>query len=397
MFALFLAIAHGAVCSDAPLEELERTMADVLEANANIDEAAFASSSKLMDAAITCLDTVPPPTTLARIHHTMALRAFVDGRTRGARRSLTAIRGVDPSWKPPFPEGHPFTELWASATDPGPEQPVGSIRPKVWLVDSDVATAIPTERSFLLQVRDERGAIQYSRYLFDASDLPDFGQDRVVDPNQVPWTVSLRALGTGRVFGQGQQVDAGAIDEQSASTFGPAGELAARLTPSARFGVEATLSLLADDDVVAATSSPLGVEGTVLGLLGGHIADVGAQKAFVAARAGVMTDTVRAWPRAGNGVEPSAWRLWGPQLGVETGLRGERSQLDLAVDGALAGLTPWRADLRLGGTALLTDALGLRLQALGRTAGQKLVDGDADAGRVSERELRLSAGIDLVF
>jgi len=397
MIPLLLGVAHAAVCSDQPLDELERTISEVLEANSNVDETAFTNSSRLMDAAITCLDAAPPPTTLARLHQVMALRAFVDGRIEDARRSLTALRGVDPSWKPPFPEGHPFTQLWSSATEPGPERPIGSIRPRTWLVDGDEATAIPTERSFLLQVRDEGGVFRYNRYLYEPTNIPDFGQDRKVDPTEVPWTLSLRALGTGRAMGQGQRVDSHALEAQSASSFGPAGALVARITPSARFGVEAALSLLADDDLIASASKPMGVEGQLVGLLGGNVARVGEQRAFLSGRAGVMTDTVRAWPRAGQGIEPSAWRLWGPQLGVEAGLRGARSQLDLALDGALAGLTPWRADFRLGGTALLTDALGLRLQALGRAAGQKLVDGDADAGRVSERELRLSAGVDLVF
>jgi hypothetical protein len=397
MLILLLGLAHSAVCADDSLAELEHTMADVLEANTNIDDIAFERSSKLMDAALTCLDVAPPRSSITRLHHTMALRAFVDGRLPEAERSLSALRHVDSRWTSPFPAGHPFTALWNDAADSDATQPIGSIAPKAWVVDGDEVLALPTERSFLLQVRDEAGAIQLSRYLSDPSTVPDFGQNRVVDPLEVPWSLSLRVLGTGRALGQGQNVDgSGALAEQQASTFAPAGSLALRLTPNARFGVEGSLSVLPADDVIASASAPVGVEGQVLGLVGTQVPQ-GGRSLFVRGRAGVMTDTVRAWPRAGSGVEPSAWRVWGPSLGAEAGLLSDRSQLDVALDGALAGLSPWRADLRAGGTALLTDALGLRFEGLGRLAGQPLLDGDAAAGSVWERELRLSAGVDLVF
>ncbi len=397
MLTLLLGVAHGAACADDTLAELETTMAGVLEANSNIDDTAFERSSTLMDAALTCLDEVPPPSTVARLHHTMALRAFVDGRTRAAKRSLSALRQIDDRWTSPFPEGHPFTALWASASADGPTEPIGSIAPKAWLIDGEETLDVPTERNALLQVRQGDGTIQLTRYLFGLSAIPDLGQNRVVDPMAVPWVLSMRVLGTGRAVGQEQTVDgSGALTDQQASTFAPAGALALRLTPSARYGVEASLSVIPDDDVIASASAPLGIEGQVLGLLGTQFAQ-GSRSLFVRGRAGLMTDTVRAWPRAGRGVAPGAWRVWGPSLGAEAGLLSEGAQLDLAIDGALAGLTPWRGDLRAGGTALLTDALGLRIEGLGRLAGQPLLDGDEPAGRVSERELRLSGGVDLVF
>lgn len=399
MLILLTALAHGAVCADDTVDALERSMADVIEANRNVDEVGFASASKLMDAALTCLDKVPASSTQARIHHTMALRAFINGQTRASKRGLAALRLLDPRWEPPFPRGHPFTELWVDATDPGPVTAIGSIKPKAWIVDGVQADDVPLARGYLLQVRDEAGQIQLTRYLFDPSDVPDFGQDREVDTSSTPWTLSVRGLAIGRAFGQTQSADGSvALTDQGASSLGFGGEGVVRITPSAAFGAEANLAIVGDDDLIGSASQPAGVEASGLLLLGGGLGAVAGGQLFAAGRVGVVTDTIRTWPRAGSGVEPSAWRLWGPSIGGEVGVRNRTRQVDLAVDGALAGFTaPWRADARVGATQLITETVGLRAQAVGRSSSQALFDGDEQAGRSSENELRLSAGIDLVF
>lgn len=397
MLPLLLSVALGADCADTTAADVDRILTEILDANRNIDDEAFAASSKALDAALPCLAEVPPPSSVVRLHHTTALRAFVDGRDADARRSLAAVRAIDPGWTPPFPAGHPFTALWNDATDASGTEPIGSISPQAWMVDGAEARAFPVGRSFLLQVREADGTVVHTAYKLEPVDIPDYGQNDVDDPNEVPWMVSLRVLGTGRMVGQGQRVDgSAALAEQRASSFAPAGAVALRVVPDGRYGVEAHLSLLPDDDVIASTSAPMGVEGHLVGLVGTQ-GMVGARRGFVRGRAGVMSDTVRAWPSAGNGVQPGAWRIWGPSLGAEAGLVSERAQLDIALDGALAGLSPWRADLHGGGTFLLLDGLGLRAEGLGRLASQPLKDGEEPAGSVFERELRLSGGVDLVF
>lgn len=394
---LFARAALAASCAGDTIDELERTMNSVLEAHSQVDELAFDSSQKLMDAAVICLDTVPPPTTLARLHHTMALRSFVNGQTRATKRSLAALRLLDPRWEPPFPGGHPFTQMWNEATDPGPVEPIGTIKPKVWIVDAVERDEVPTERAFLLQVRQETGEIRLNRYLYDPEDLPDMGQNRTTDLGATPWTTSVRLLGVGRLVGQRQQVEpAAALDPQQASTLGGGGTVQLRITPTATLGMEGTLSVLPADDVVAGQG--VGVEGQLVGLVGSGLAPVAGGVWFVAGRLGLATDTSRSWPRAAAGIVPQSHQLVGPSLGVETGLRHRERLLDLTIDAALASATvPWLLDAEVGFTQLLGESLGLRASLGGRSDSQPLVDAEATAGRAGTTELRAQVGLDIVL
>jgi hypothetical protein len=396
MWLALLAPAYALVCADDPVAELEQTMTGVLDANQQVDELAFDRYSKLMDAALICINGPLPPSTMARLHHTMALRSFIAGQTRAAKRSLAALRLADPRWKSPFPEGHPFTSLWLQATDPGPVESIGKISPKVWIIDGVERNEAPTERAFLLQVR-EGDDTKLTRYLFDLADLPDFGQNDTVDLNSTPWNLSVRGLAFGRLLGQQQRPEASSsLGELGASGGGAGGALVARFTPNAVIGGELAASVATGDDAIVGGGT--GVDARAVILLGAGFAAVGDGALFAAARLGLVTDTARYWPRAAAGVQPLGDRLWGGSAGVETGWRGAQGHIDLTVDGALAGFTsPWRLDGSLGGTRLVSESVGVRAQVDARTQGQQLLDGDVVAGRASERELRVAAGLDLVF
>ena len=393
---LLTAPAEAAVCADDTVGELEATMTDVLEAHKLVDELAFERAGKLMDAALTCLDTPPGAGALARVHHVMALRSFVNGQTRATKRALAALRLVDPGWSPPFPQGHPFTDLWFTSTDPGPVESVGSIAPRAWVIDAIARDEVPIERAFLLQVRDDDGSIRLTRYLFDAADLPDLGQDREVDRNATPWTVSVQLRGWGRRRGQRQQAEAAGLAEQQASGLSAGGGVVARVTPTAVFGGEVALGASQGDDVIGGGGT--GVEGRLVGLLGSGLTTVGSGTLFAAGRLGIVTDTARAWPGSATQVAPGAWQLVGPSLGAEVGIRGREAQATLTLDGALAGAAvPWLVDLRLDGTHLLNETVGL-CGGLGvRSMSQPLLDGETVAGKAGSTDLRLSFGVDLVF
>jgi hypothetical protein len=397
IFALLTQAALAASCADDTIDELERSMQAVLDAHKRVDELAFDSSAKLMDAAIICLDAPPPPGTLGRLHHVMALRSFVNGQTRATKRALAALRLTDPRWESPFPPSHPFTELWADATDPGPVEPIGDIDPKAWVIDAIERNDIPIERGFLLQVRDENGDIQLNRYLYDPLEVPDMGQNRTLDVNATYYTTSVRVLGLGRFHGQRQLVEAGtALDAQQASAFGGGGTLQLRVTPSAILGAEASLSVLPGDDLVG--EGAMGVEGHVVALVGSGIAAVGERALFVAGRIGLATDTSRAWPRSSGGVITIDEQVIGPSIGLETGLRSRNQVVDLHVDAALAGATvPWLFQAQAGFTHLFNETIGLRVGAGLRSTSQPLLEGEVVAGRAGATDARGTLGADIVF
>lgn len=396
MLILLSAVARAALCTDAPVDELEDAMAELLEAHQRVDEFAFDVAVKQLDAAVSCLDGPPPATTLARLHHAMALRSFVNGQTRAARRSLAALRLLDPRWEPPFPDGHPFTTLWEAATDPGPVERVGSIEPQIWVVDGIERSEVPLERGFLLQVKQPDGKHRLSTYLFDPDDVPDLGQGKATDRNATPWTTSLRLAGIGRVHQQRQVADGTtALADQQAGGVGGGLGATLRVTPTAVVGLEAGLAALPGDDLVAGRGTSL--EAHLLGLLGAGVAQVGDHVLFAAGRIGLTTDTAHAWPGDAQRVQPTTAQLFGPSLGFEAGLRRRQQQVDLTVDAALARATvPWLLDAELGLTQLLGESLGLRLAAAGRTTSQPVLDGEAPVGRAGQSELRALVGLELV-
>jgi len=80
------------------------------------------------------------------------------------------------------------------------------------------------------------------------------------------------------------------------------------------------------------------------------------------------------------------------------GLRGRSAAVQLVIDGALAGATvPWLLDAQVRGSQLLTETVGLTGGLGLRSGSQPVVDGDEVAGRAGGTELRLSAGVDLIF
>lgn len=395
--AAFAAQAAGP-CADDPHAELEAAVAAIDEAYSLVDEAAFDRASKVVDASVSCLEAPPPPSTLARLHRTMALISFVNGQMRAARRALAAARLVDPAWRldeKSFPEGHPYRDIWTAATDPGPVQEIGDIRPRVFVVDGVERPEAPTERAFLLQISED-GAIDSTLYLFAFTEIPDVGQYEETRAWETPHAWSLGAVALGRLVAARQRSDAVAWDAQQASGLGAAARLDVRYTPLAFVGGEVSASGHTHDDVV--DNSALGAEGHAL-LLAGAAAPVGRGAFYTSARVGGALNAVRDWPNGAEGPRPRSWVVPALSLGGEIGLRDARNDFTLATDVLLASaVDPYRIAAHFDGARQLSGPLsGTLTTRFARSWMQFEDEESSDAGTRTDTELAVGVGLALWY
>lgn len=397
MLALIFALAARAgICGGEPVEDLEKAMMAVSLAYEQVDEAGFDRATLRLDAALACLDEVPAPSTLARIHQTQALVSFVSGRTRATRRSLAAARLVDPAWRLDedlFPEGHPYRNLWYEATNPGPVQVVGRVAGHEWIVDGYEREEAPTERAFLLQVRERGGPVTWTGYLWTWDEIPDRGQNVRLDPRVTPRRLSLSVLAVGGALlaEQRAEVPSGWRDQRAGQAVaGLAGR--ARFTPSSTFGAE--IGALATSPDNALSGQGTGPEVQAVVILGSAVG-VGRQQLHAGARLGGGTDTVRGWPDGAEGEVHRAWSVVGPTLGVEAGLRTQRAELLAAADLLLAnGTLPYQIRTRAEvARRVLPDLAvqgGFALQRAAMPFGDR---SGAPIGRRVDLDLRITAGV----
>lgn len=396
----WLAVAAQAsgVCADNAVAAVEDAITSLRSAYETVDESAFDRATKNLDAAVACLDEIPPPSTVARLHQAEALASFVSGRTKATRRSLIAARLIDPGWKldeDAFPEGHPYRELWKQAADPGPVEPIGRIAPDVWIVDGYERDEAPTERAFLLQVRDRSDAITWSGYLWTFEEIPDRGQNAQIDPNVTPRTLSISMLGIGRALMASQRADVThGWQDQQATALGGGLAGVVRYTPSSLFGLEGSVAGLTPDN--ALTAQGLGPETQAVVLLGSALA-VGRRQVHAAARLGVGSGTLRAWPEGDDGAISRSWTIVGPSMGVEAGLRSTRNEVALAADYLLAGGTvPYQLRARLGGAVAVSGGVAVQGGLVLHQGGLPFADDTGvTIGRRSDLDVRAVAGIAL--
>lgn len=397
MIALFVAwVAQASVCGEDPVADLEHAMIAVQKAYEHVDEAEFDRATLRLDAALACLHVVPPPATLARIHQVQALVSFVSGRTRATRRSLAAARLVDPAWRLSeslFPEGHPYRGLWADATHPGPVQLIGKAPGHEWIVDGWERDEAPTERAFLLQVRERDGAIAWTGYLWTFDEIPDFGQNALVDTRSAPRRLSLSVLAIGGALMAEQRasVPLGWQDQRASR---PVAGLAtrARFTPNTTLGAELGLAATTPDNALSGQGTA--PELNALGMLGSAVA-LGRQQLHAAARLGLGTDAMRAWPDGADGEVHRTYRVVGPSLGVEAGLRTQRSELLVAADLLFAsGRYPYQLRSRAEWARRIRSDLALQGGVALQHAGMPFVDDvGTPVGRRVDLDLRLCAGV----
>ncbi|MCB9688411.1 MAG: hypothetical protein H6735_25450 [Alphaproteobacteria bacterium] len=391
--------AHAsAVCGDDTTATVDDTLSALWEAYAAVDEAQFDRAGKNLTAAIACLDVVPSPVQISRLHQGMALLSFVSGQTRASRRSLAAARLLDPGWKldaRTFPDGHPLRDLWGQATDPGPVDDIGRIHPDRWIVDGYERDDAPVERAFLLQVQAEDGEILWSGYLWSFEEIPDRGQGRWKSPLATPHALWLSLGLQGRVLSADQRTDApDVLRDQAGTAVGGGLALQARFTPLSVLGGELAAAVASPGDpVLGGGSEPSGHAALLVG--GGGWA--GALQPYGALRAGVSLDHGVAW----SGVDPvptaGDWMLVSMLIGAEGGIRGDRARAGLATDVLLAEATvPWAGRVRLDGGWALIGPLAVEGALAARIGSQSIEDVDGTPlGHLGDTDVRVTLALAL--
>ena len=383
-------------CPEDPSAEVERARLAIWNAYRTIDELSFDRAGKAMGAAVGCLDRALSPGEVVKLHQSMALIAFVNGQTRASRRSFSSVRLLDPTWQldaSAFPAEHPIRELFDAATDPGPVDNLGRISPKQWLVDGVPRQDAPTERGFLLQVRDEDGKILWSRYLWDWTEIPDFGQPQAKSVLETPHDWWISTLVHGGLLSAKQQVEPEGADlwaDQSRTAFAAGGRLAVRYTPISVVGGEIAASLTGPADPVEGGGGlPAGHALVMFG--GGGWA--GSVQPYAAARLGFALDRMRSWYHGDTiliETIPSA------VAGIGGGIRNDRYRLEVAFDGRFAsGRIPYRAQTRIDGGGKVAGPLAVEGAFDLGFGGLSVADEQTEVlyGRRSDLDLRVGAGI----
>lgn len=424
--------AQSAGCPADPMAEVERARLALWEAFRTVDDIAFDRASKSMVAGIGCLDRVPAPAEIVRLHQAMALAAYVNGQIKATKRSFNSVRLMDPAWRLDdelFPGEHPMRDLFDAAIDPGPVANLGKINPKQWVVDGIERGEAPTERGFLLQVLGEDGRILWSGYQWDWSELPDFGQAQARSALETPhqWWISgtlfggalstrqreAKLEGTGGAD-TGTATEVGPISppvdddfnewqDQSGTAFMAGARLTVRYTPITVLGGEIAASIASPADPVKGGGGL--PSGHALVLLGGA-GWAGQLQPFAQVRLGFGLDRMRNWYSAdaeGDAISPRIYTIPSAIAGVGGGIRNERYQLALAVDGKLqAARVPYQLRTRLDGGVQLTELLAVEgaLEVGGGGLEFHNVPDDLEKeaiGRRSDVDFRLGGGISIWY
>lgn len=398
MIALWLVSISGfaqSACPPDPVTEMEQDISAIWDAYDRVDEAAFDRANKALNAAVACLDVAPTPVQVSRLHQAMGLAGFVNGQIRASRRALAAARLLDPGWKltdDQFPAGHMFRDLWREATDPGPVENIGKITPKVWIVDGIERDEAPTERAFLLQVRDG-DTIAWSGYVHDWEELPDYGQATARSVLEAPhvWWLSARVHG-GALTSRQTATDTSVWQDQSATTFAGGADLTLRATPITVVGGELSASLTGPADPVEGGGGlPSGHAVVLLGGAGW----AGGVQPYAAARLGVGIDRMRTWTNGLDGPQIDIYTLGSLVAGLEAGVRAERQRVSLLGDGRFVGARePYQLRIRADGGGLVVGPLALEGLVELRTGGLPVAnEAGLEVGRRSDLDLRIGGGI----
>ncbi|MCA9494227.1 MAG: hypothetical protein KC621_30075 [Myxococcales bacterium] len=386
----------SAVCGDDTATTVDDTLSAIWEAYAAVDEAQFDRAGKNLTAAVACLDVVPSPVQISRLHQGMALMSFVSGQTRASRRSLAAARMLDPGWKldeRTFPDGHPFRDLWGQATDPGPVDDIGRIHPDQWVVDGYERDDAPVERAFLLQVRAEDGEILWSGYLWSFEEIPDRGQGRWLSPLATPHTLWLSVGVQGRLLSASQRGDApDVLLDRSGSAVGGGISGLARITPLSVLGGELGAAVASPaDPVLGGGSEPSGHAALLVG--GGGW--TGVLQPYGALRAGVSLDRGVAWSGIDDVPTAGSWTVVSMLLGAEGGVRGDQARAGLATDLLLAEATvPWAGRVRLDGGWRLVGPLAVEGALGARIGSQSIEDVDGTPlGHLADTDVRATVAL----
>lgn len=173
---LLLATAAWAECPADPLGEALIQAGKVEGSYTNMDDAKFAEARGKLDAAMACMTSELSPPDAVAIHRARAIGSFVDGEESASRRSWLAVKSLQPDWQPSadlMPAGHPMRKLWETPMEGGsPMVPQELAPPGGWSVDGTRQNMVPAQRAYVLQGFSATGAVVYTGYLYQASEVP---------------------------------------------------------------------------------------------------------------------------------------------------------------------------------------------------------------------------------
>lgn len=222
--ALVPGSARAACTFRVEASRLEVALDDALAAYASLDVAAFRKAMAEVDYMVPCLSEPAPVAVATALHRVRGIGQFVDGRPDDVLASMRAARVLDPDYRfapEVLPVGFELRTQY-EALDPAPGAAWRLARPKggtLWM-DGAPSQERPRDRAVLMQVIEQDGAVQQSRYLVPADPTPVYAG--VNGRRFVVWSAAAAtAVGAGALYGaawatRGGLPDAGSNDELGA-------------------------------------------------------------------------------------------------------------------------------------------------------------------------------------
>jgi hypothetical protein len=177
MWSLLWSVLAYADCPTDPLGTSLSQAASMEAAFIAIDDTAFDAAYAKLKTAVPCIAEPLGASDAVTLHRAMALGSFVDGDDAASRRSLTAVRVLQPGWTPPvslMAPGTPIRDIWDGTKPDDPRAPIPAPPPGGFRIDGSAATDVPTQRAYIVQAVDANGKVDLTRYLHQPDLLPRY-------------------------------------------------------------------------------------------------------------------------------------------------------------------------------------------------------------------------------
>lgn len=185
--ALFtgVGVAHAGevqptMCPPRPVDSLVDVMDRLHVAFEAADDEAFDGEAVRVAPLLACIHEPLLPSEAQRLHLTQALLSFVGEDVLSTKRSLTAVRAIDPAFRPSedlFPTGHPLRRMFdrarpSSAVVSWAARPSGALVLDGRALSKDGPVAVPKHRAFVLQMAEPTTDRLMTVYHQSAAELP---------------------------------------------------------------------------------------------------------------------------------------------------------------------------------------------------------------------------------
>ncbi len=174
MWVALFALAMADCPSEADVAAL-MAATDIERAFIDVDEDMLADARVTLTAALPCIDGALTLAESVSLHRAHGLLAFMDGDAAASRRSWSAVRRLEPGWRPSealAPAGHPVRNLFDSAEPDGETVIVELAPPGGWWIDGAASSLVPTTSAFVMQGFDASGVVVLTGYYASPSAMP---------------------------------------------------------------------------------------------------------------------------------------------------------------------------------------------------------------------------------